>query len=319
MLDKITFPNLGFSVNPSSTAFSIGDFDIKWYGVIIALGFLLAVLYGIKRSKEFGLSQDNILDLLLVVAPVAIICARIYYVIFSWDTYFGPEATDKWWNIRGGGLAIYGAVIGSALMIIVLAKVKKQKITPYLDITGLGLLIGQTLGRWGNFFNREAFGGHTENLFAMQLTLSDASNGIPESNAVALDKLNEFAVKGGYEGFVRVHPTFFYESAWNLVGFILIHFLSKKRKYDGQVFLMYLLWYGLGRAWIEGLRTDSLMMGPLRASQWVALACVLIAGGLLIFFHFRPIPAEKMYVNCVKAEEEDMSELMNQPEQSEEE
>lgn len=318
MLDKITFPNLGgFSVNPSSTAFSIGNFSIAWYGVIIALGFLIAVLYGLKRSREFGLTQDNILDLLLVVAPVAIICARAYYVIFSWKDYFGPEATDKFWNIRGGGLAIYGAVIGAGLMIIVLAKVKKQKITPYLDITGLGLLIGQTVGRWGNFFNREAFGGHTENLFAMQLTANEAESKI--TDPTAWNKLNEFAVKGGYEGFVRVHPTFFYESAWNLVGFVLIHFLSKKRKYDGQVFLMYLLWYGLGRAWIEGLRTDSLMIGPLRASQWIAIACVVIAGGLMIYFHFRPIPAEKMYVNCVKAEEEDMSELMNQAKDFEEE
>lgn len=317
MLDKITFPNLGgFSVNPSTTAFSIGDFSVAWYGVIIAFGFLLAVLYGLKRSKDFGLSHDNILDLLLVVAPVAIICARIYYVIFSWNDYFGPEAEDKWWNIRGGGLAIYGAVIGAGLMIVVLAKVKKQKITPYLDITGLGLLIGQTIGRWGNFFNREAFGGHTEGLFAMQLSNADAKYKITDGS---LAKLENFAAKGGYEGFVRVHPTFFYESAWNLVGFILIHFLSKKRKYDGQVFLMYLLWYGLGRAWIEGLRTDSLMMGGLRVSQWLAIACVVVAGGLLIYFRFRPIPAEKMYVNCVKAEEEDMLDLMNRQENSEEE
>ena len=317
MLDKITFPNLGFSLNPSSTAFSVGGFEIKWYGVIIALGFLLAVLYAMKRSREFGLTQDNILDLLLIVAPVAIICARAYYVVFSWKDYFGPEATQKFWDIRSGGLAIYGAVIGAALMILVMARIKKQKVTPYLDITGLGLLIGQSLGRWGNFFNREAFGGHTENLFAMQLSLNDAADKITDSTA--LEKLNSFAAKGGYEGFVRVHPTFFYESVWNLAGFVLIHFLSKKRKFDGQVFLMYLLWYGLGRAWIEGLRTDSLMMGPLRASQWIALACVVIAGGLLIFFRIRPIPAEKMYVNCVKAEEEDLLELMNQPEKSEEE
>lgn len=313
MLDSISFPNLGFSVDPSDTAFSIGSFAVKWYGVIIAFGFLLAVLYALRRSKDFGLTHDNVLDLLLIVAPVAIVCARLYYVIFSWDDYFGANATQKVWDIRSGGLAIYGAVIGSALMIIILARIKKQKITPYLDITGLGLLIGQCIGRWGNFFNREAFGGHTEGLLAMQLSVNDAAGKITDS--AALIKLKEYAAKGGYDGFVHVHPTFFYESVWNLVGFVLIHFLSKKRKYDGQVFLLYLLWYGLGRVWIEGLRTDSLMAGPLRVSQWIALACILIAGGLLIFFCFHKIPKEKMYVNSIKDEETNMEKLENKTEE----
>jgi phosphatidylglycerol:prolipoprotein diacylglycerol transferase len=184
-------------------------------------------------------------------------------------------------------------VIAAVLGIWGFTKYKKHKMTAYLDLTSLGLLIGQLVGRWGNFVNREAFGDYTDNLFAMRLSRQDI--GSIDANALAV--MTQKAQEGGYSGFVQVHPTFLYESVWNLVGFVLIHFLSKRRKYDGQVFLMYLCWYGLGRVWIEALRTDSLMWGGIRVSQLLAGVCVLVAGGVLLWQQFRPHDPKEMFVN----------------------
>lgn len=298
MLAAISFPHLGLSLEVDRVAFSIGGFQIYWYGIIIAFGFLMAVLYAFRRVKAFGLKQDDIVDGLLVAVPLAIVGARLYYVLFNFHTYFGAHATRSPFDIRDGGLAIYGGVIATVIGIFLVTHFKKHKMTPYLDIASLGLLIGQFIGRWGNFFNCEAFGDYTDGLFAMRLS-EEAVGGIdPQALAVMQQK----AVEGGYSGFIQVHPTFLYESVWNVVGFVLIHFLSKKRKYDGQVFLMYLFWYGLGRVWIEGLRTDSLMLGSFRVSQLLAGACVLVAGGLLLYNQFRPHDPAKMFVNREKAE-----------------
>ena len=275
----ITFPGLGIEIDPS-LGFSIFGFEIRWYGVIIALGMLLAVLYASYRSKEFGLTGDDVLNVVIVGLPCAIVGARLYYVIFEWDRFFGPGIPwYKFLDIREGGLAIYGAVIGAVIGLVLFFMTKEQrrkKMLPSFDVSGLGLLIGQAVGRWGNFLNREAHGGETESFLRMGL------------------------IEGGKQ--IYVHPTFLYESLWNLVGLVLIHFLSKKRKFDGQVFLYYVAWYGLGRVWIEGMRTDSLYLGPFRVSQLLAAVSCLAAGGILIYVLGikRPDP-KKMLVNHAAA------------------
>lgn len=272
---EISFPSIGFSWDPARS-FSVGSLDVHWYGVIIAVGLLMAVLYACGRSKEFGLTEDDLIDGVLCIVPFAVICARLYYCVFEWDTYKNNLLDIfKIWN---GGLAIYGGVIGAAIGIVVFAKVKKDKVklTAVLDITSLGFLIGQAVGRWGNFMNREAFGAATNSVFRMGL-------------------LNK--VTGAVEYY---HPTFLYESVWNLCGFLLLHFLSKRRKYDGQVALGYVAWYGLGRTFIEGLRMDSLYWGPVRVSQLLAAVSCFAAVVLLMIMMFREHDPAKLFVN-VKA------------------
>lgn len=259
----ISFPSIGFEWDPSRSI-SVGGMEIHWYGVLIALGLMLAVLYACGRSKEFGLVDDDLIDGVLCVVPFAVICARLYYCIFQWDSYKdNPIDIIKIWE---GGLAIYGGVIGAAIGIVVFAWVKKDKVrlTTVLDITSLGFLIGQSVGRWGNFMNREAFGAETESFFRMGL------------ENIVTGKVSYY------------HPTFLYESVWNFCGFLLLHFLSKRRKYDGQIALGYVAWYGLGRAMIEGLRTDSLYWGPFRVSQLLAVVSCLGAVTALVVLHFRP-------------------------------
>lgn len=272
----ISFPGLGIDLidPPRTLPFTVFGKEIYLYGVVIALGFLLAIFYVRRRVKEFGTNFDLVTDAILITVPIAIICARVYYVIFSWDVYRdNPISALYIWE---GGLAIYGGVIGAILGLILFAKFRKQKITPYLDMMSLGLLIGQSVGRWGNFFNREAYGAEITNSFFLRMGLIDKTTGL-----------------------VRYwHPTFLYESVWNLVGLILLHFLSKKRKYDGQVFLAYLAWYGLGRVWIEGLRTDSLYLGSFRVSQLLAGASFAVATGLMLYIRFRKHPdGSAMLVN----------------------
>ena len=269
----ISFPSLGIEIDPARTL-TLGPVSINLYGLIIACGLLLAVVYATKRSRQFGLKSDDLIDGVLFIVPFAIICARLYYCIFEWDSYKdNPIEILYIWN---GGLAIYGGVIGAALGIIVFSKVKKVNIGAVLDITSLGFLIGQSIGRWGNFFNREAFGAETDSFLRMGLT--NARTG----------------------AITYVHPTFLYESLWNAAGFALIHFLSKKRKYDGQVALLYVAWYGLGRTFIEGLRQDSLYWGNFRVSQMLAaISCFAAVAALMAFgFFWKPDPA-KMQVNKV--------------------
>lgn len=279
MNDKFTtisFPGLGLEINPGRFI-QIGNFTIHYYGVIIAVGLLLAVLYGLKRSKEFGLKQDDIIDGVLGIVPFAIICARLYYCIFSWEDYAeNPISILYIWN---GGLAIYGGVIGAALGIVVFSKLKKVSLGAVLDVVALGFLIGQAIGRWGNFFNREAFGEVTDSFLRMGL-------------------MNRYTGEYTY-----YHPTFLYESLWNAVGFIALHFLSKKRKYDGQIALGYAAWYGLGRALIEGLRTDSLYWGSFRVSQVLAALSCVAAVAVLLWQSFRTHNTQTLFVNKVAAAE----------------
>lgn len=296
MYTDITFPGLGgLQIDPPDS-FSIGSFKIYFYGVIIALGLMLAVAYGLKRSKQFGIKKDDILDGVLWIVPFAVICARAYYVLAELDQF--PTFLDMI-NIRRGGLAIYGGVIGAAIGVTVFTRIKKINLPALLDLVALGFLIGQAIGRWGNFMNREAFGCYTDSIFAMRIPASELPNGTGEMFMAQVQTMKDMAVAGGYEGYIQVHPTFLYESVWNAVGFVALHFLSKKRQYDGQIALGYVAWYGLGRALIEGLRMDSLYWGPFRVSQLLAAVTCLIAVVILLAMNLRKHDRNRLYVNYV--------------------
>lgn len=270
----ISFPSLGIQVDPPRT-FSVGPLTAHYYGLIIAVGLILAATYAMRRSKEFGLTEDHVLDGVLWVTPFAIVCARIYYAAFSWADYAGDPISALY--IWEGGIAIYGGVLGAILGITVFCRIKKLKLTAVLDLVLMSFLIGQFIGRWGNFMNREAFGGATDSFFRMGLY-----------NTVT-------------QSWEYYHPTFLYESVWNCVGFVLLHFLSKKRRYDGQVALGYAAWYGLGRTFIEGLRVDSLWWGRFRVSQVLAAVTCVAAVGVLLWQHFRPHDPAKLFANEVAA------------------
>ena len=280
MYSEISFPSLGLTLNPPRS-FDIGPLSIHFYGLIIAIGLVLAVVYCSKRANQFGLNEDILLDGVLCVTPVAVICARIYYCAFSWELYAdNPISVLYIWE---GGIAIYGSVIGAVIGIIAFCKVKKLRIATVLDLVSLGFLIGQFVGRWGNFMNREAFGAETDSFLRMGL------------------------MKASTGEVTYYHPTFLYESLWNFAGFLILHFLSKKRRYDGQVALGYLVWYGLGRAFIEGLRTDSLYIGPFRVSQLLAAGSCVIALAVLIILGRKLHNPADLFVNQIaakKAEEE---------------
>lgn len=258
----VEFPKLGLQFTINDTAFSIGSFQVKWYGIIIAVGFLLAMAYAAKSSKKMGIDMDRLFDAVIAGLIGGVIFARLYYVIF----YPG----DKYWNnpmeifkIHSGGLAIYGGIIGALLFGGITAKLRKLNVFAVFDLVSLGFLIGQGIGRWGNFVNQEAFGTPTNLPWGM---MSENTGGVP------------------------VHPCFLYESLLCLLGFVLLHIFTRKwRRYDGQTFLLYLVWYGFIRFFIEGLRTDSLIIPyvGLRVSQVLAGCCVLAGVVLLIVFRRR--------------------------------
>ncbi len=270
----ISFPGLGnFSLNPPSY-FTVFGRNIYFYGVLIAVGFIFALLFCSHISKRFGIDADDFCDLMLWLIPLSIVGARLYFVLFRLEDYL-PQPS-KIFAVWEGGLAIYGGIIAGVLTIWLVSRRKRIPMPALLDLTIFGLLPGQILGRWGNFLNREAFGAETDIFCRMGLTAPDGTS-------------------------IYVHPTFLYESLWNLIGFLFLLFLLKtgRRKYDGQCSLIYFFWYGLGRAWIEGLRTDSLYLGStgLRVSQ--LLSIVLAAGALLLLLvqSRRPHPPEALYVN----------------------
>lgn len=278
MYSEISFPALGIALDPPRSI-EIGPLSIHYYGAIIALGLILAVVYATRRSKQFGIKEDDVLDGVLYVTPFAILCARAYYCIFSWEHY--ADDPIRLLYIWEGGLAIYGGVLGAIIGVAVLCRIKHIKLPALLDLVALGFLIGQSIGRWGNFFNREAFGAETSSFLRMGL-------------------MNRYTGDVTY-----YHPTFFYESVWNAAGFLLLHHLSKKRQYDGQIALGYAAWYGLGRAFIEGLRTDSLYWGPFRVSQLLAAVSCLAAVSVLLWQNLRPHDPAKLFVNQVAAQEKD--------------
>ncbi|MBQ8751870.1 MAG: prolipoprotein diacylglyceryl transferase [Clostridia bacterium] len=268
----IEFPKFGwkFPIDDTIIGFQLfgTEYSIKWYGVIIAFGFLLAVLYGLKRAKDFDLNPDKMLDTALLTTVMAFVGARLYYVFLSEDVadYLAdPISILEVWK---GGLGIYGGIIFAFVFGMLFSKLFKVSFLSMADIASLGFLIGQAVGRWGNFFNQEAFGGNTDLPWGM--TGDVIASGI----------------NGNYDPELPVHPTFLYESLWCILGFVLLHILSKKvYKFKGQIFCGYLVWYGIGRFAIESLRTDSLMAGTMRASQLVAVLAVPL--GIILFFVFR--------------------------------
>ena len=300
--DPISFPWFKLELDPSR-GIELGFLNIRWYGLIIAIGLTLAVIYGLRRCKQFGIKQDDIIDGVLWIVPFAVICARLYYCIFSWSDYAANPI--KILYIWEGGLAIYGGVIGALIGVIVFCKVKKINVWALFDLVSLGFMIGQSIGRWGNFFNREAFGSYCDNIFAMRISSSHIP--VPENpTAVFLankELLLQKAMEGNYAGMIQVHPTFLYESLWNIAGFAALHFISKNRKFDGQIALCYVIWYGLGRAIIEGLRMDSLMWGPIRVSQLLAaVSCVAAAAVLVVFAITRS--KKPLYVSTLETTDE---------------
>jgi phosphatidylglycerol:prolipoprotein diacylglycerol transferase len=284
-MNPITFPGLGITLNLDRVAFSIGSKPVYWYGIIIGIGFLLGAWYGSHIARRYGITEDNVTDMLIFALPLSILGARIYYVVFYLDLYTKSDGSFDWAEsvaIWDGGLAIYGGIIAAVLTVTVFCLVKKLSIGALLDIGGFGLLIGQAIGRWGNFFNQEAYGAETTLPWRMGL------------------------IVGGEQ--IYVHPTFLYECLWNVAGFFLLRYIAKHwRKYDGQMFTLYVAWYGLGRFWIEGLRSDSLYFfgltffgTPIRTSQMLAALSFLVAVALLIWnLKFKKHTPDQLFVNRV--------------------
>ena len=258
----IRFPKLNLQFDVDSVAFEIGGYEIAWYGVIITFGMILAMIFGFSKMKKYGVDPDKGIDCVIAGIFGGIIGARLYYVIMEIDSY---KTFKDVIDIRQGGLAIYGGVIGALLFGCLMAKFRKVKILPLLDVTGMSFLIGQCIGRWGNFCNHEAFGSLTDLPWGMT---SERIIGWIENNTDIVLQSSE----------ATVHPCFLYESIWCLIGFLVIYFgFSKRRKFDGQIFLLYIFWYGLGRSYIEGLRLDSLMIGTMRVSQILAIVSSVAA------------------------------------------
>ena len=316
MTNLVQFPGLGLSFELSRVAFSIGDMDIYWYGVCIAFGLCLALVFAFRRCTEFGIDADSMVDVILIGVVLGIASARLYYVAMA------PYNYDTIWDVlavRDGGLAIYGGIIAAALTLIVFCRIRKISFFSFADLGVHGLLIGQCIGRWGNFMNVEAYGGVT---------------GLPWrmcSESIASSLLSQGLVDAdGYQaildGTLGVHPTFFYESLWNFVGIFLIYWIGKHwKKFDGQVFWSYVLWYGLGRFWIEGLRTDSLYFfglelfgAPIRTSQVLAIVSAAVAAVVLIYeLKFRRHDPSELYVNRLAAHRADAGEGPGGPEKKE--
>ncbi|MBQ6170715.1 MAG: prolipoprotein diacylglyceryl transferase [Ruminococcus sp.] len=293
---EIQFPELGWKFHIDPTAFTVFGFQIQWYGIIITIGLILALIYVLPRMKRFGLDADRAIDVIIGGVIGGIVGARIYYVLMRWDEY-------KWdWkaiiNTRNGGLAIFGGIIGGILIGYIIARIRKVKALPMLDVVSLGFLIGQGIGRWGNFVNQEAFGTNTDSFLGMtggtiQRTIADGMSMDGDMYKNGLEMLWE----------KPVHPCFLYESIWCLLGFVILAFWSKRRKYDGQIFLMYLTWYGAERFLVEGIRTDSLMLGNIRISQ--ALAAVIFVASVIlqIVFYIRRKRDPESFVLYANTEE----------------
>ena len=265
MGELLTFPGLGLEFYLSRVAFTIGGMSIAWYGIIMAVGFLVGICYVMLRVKEFGVDSDRVIDVLLVSVIGGIVGARLYYVLFSWDEY--KDNLIDIFKIWHGGIAIYGGLIGAVIVGLIMCRVRKVRILPMCDLAAGGVIIGQAIGRWGNFVNIEAFGSNTTMPWGM------AGPAVERYLTAHQEQLAAAGVV--VDPSMPVHPTFFYESMWCLVGFLLIAFYTKRRRFDGELVLLYGAWYGLGRFFIEGLRTDSLMLGNVRVSQIVAAASVI--------------------------------------------
>lgn len=277
---QIYFPHLGIQLEHVGKNFSIFGFSIAYYGVVIVIGMLVAIALIMYTARRFGENPDNYYDVSLMAILIGIVGARAYYVFFSWDVY--KDDLLQIFNIRNGGLAIYGGILFGILTVFAYARVKKKSFLHMADILILGVVFGQIMGRWGNFFNREAFGEYTDGLLAMQLPVSAVrQNEITQTMWEHMETINGI-------DFIQVSPTFLYESLWNLVLLVILLLLIGRKRFDGQVFFVYVMGYGLGRLWIESLRTDQLLVPgtTIPVSQMLSAAMVGAAIiGLLIQSH----------------------------------
>ncbi|QUH31408.1 prolipoprotein diacylglyceryl transferase [Vallitalea guaymasensis] len=274
----IIFPNLGIEINSiDPVAFSLFGLDVYWYGLIIGFGILAGLFVAVQLGKRNGIDEALYPDFLIYALIVSVVSARLFYVMFSWDEY--KDNLVKIFAFREGGLAIYGGIIGAVITLIIFSKRKKVDFWNFADTAAPGLILGQIIGRWGNFVNMEAFGGYTENHLAMMLKTTKAKY-IP---AQLLDKIKTV---NGVE-YIQVQPTFLYESLWNLGVLVLLLIYFKRRKFNGEIFALYLLGYGLGRVWIEGLRTDQLIIGGSGIPVSQLLAGVLIVVSLVFIIIMR--------------------------------
>lgn len=271
---EINFPNLGIYLDHVGKNISIFGFSIAYYGIVIVTGMMIAIWIAQREAKRTGQNPEQYLDLAMIGIAAGILGARIYYVIFAWDYY--KDDLLSIFNIRQGGLAIYGGIIGACIAVVIYSRKKKQNFSLLMDTASMSIVFGQIMGRWGNFFNREAFGDYTNNLFAMQLPVSAV-----RANEITQKMWDHVVTVNGVE-YIQVHPTFLYESLWN-VGVLLFLFWFRKRKFNGEVFLMYLIGYGLGRIWIEGLRTDQLLLPVvgLPVSQLLS-GCLVVGCTILV-------------------------------------
>ena len=302
--ESIEFPNL-FSgdIEISRVAFNLFGIDIYWYGIIIAIGVVLAFAYAMKAAKKFGLIADNVFDTAFIAVIAGFIGARAYYCIFY--NLMNPESENKYniitmfTKIHDGGLAIYGGVIVGVITALIVCRIKKSPLLPLLDLAAPSFLIGQAVGRWGNFINQECYGAPTAGNLPWGMA----------GTTIALDPIVIEAQKGSADP-VLVHPCFLYESLWCAVGLLLIHFVGKRiRKFDGEVFLYYVLWYGAGRGWIEGLRTDSLYAGSVKVSQVVAITSAVLALIMIVYFRIAAAKSEKLLYADMELSKERLEEF----------
>lgn len=277
-MDKvINFPHLGIYLNNVGQSFTVFGFEIAYYGIVVVIGMMLGLFIMSREAKRLGENVDKYWDMGIIMLIAGVIGARIFYVIFAWDHY--KDNLLSIFNLRQGGLAIYGGIIAAMIAVFVYGKLQKISFPQMLDCIAPGLLIGQIIGRWGNFFNREVFGGYTDNFLAMQLPVTAVRE---QSEITEQMWANVVNISG--TDFIQVHPTFLYEGLWNLVIFVLICLYRKHKKFDGEVFLLYLIGYGVGRFWIEAVRTDQLLIAGtnLPVSQVISVVSIVLALGIII-------------------------------------
>lgn len=272
---EINFPNLGIYLDHVGKNISIFGFSIAYYGIVIVTGMMIAIWIAQREAKRTGQNPEQYLDLAMIGIAAGILGARIYYVIFAWDYY--KDDLLSIFNIRQGGLAIYGGIIGACIAVVIYSRKKKQNFSLLMDTASMSIVFGQIMGRWGNFFNREAFGDYTNNLFAMQLPVSAV-----RANEITQKMWDHVVTVNGVE-YIQVHPTFLYESLWNVGVLLFLFWFRKRKKFNGEMFLMYLIGYGLGRIWIEGLRTDQLLLPVvgLPVSQLLS-GCLVVGCTILV-------------------------------------
>ncbi len=288
----ISFPHLGVTLDHVGKSINLFGIEVAYYGIIIGSAILIGFWIAASEAKRTGQNPENYLDMGIFGVILGIVGARLYYVVFSWDMY--KDNLLQIFNLRAGGLAIYGGVIGAVVAVLICAKVKKLYAPQIFDTIAIALVNGQMLGRWGNFFNREAFGEYTDSFFAMRLPLDAVRSG----DVTELMRENIQRIDG--VSYIQVHPTFLYESLWCCAVFILLMIYRKHKKYEGELFLLYLFGYGLGRVWIEGLRTDQLIIPGAGLPVSQVLAGVLVIGTAIALLYFRKNYKRKPWLQSVK-------------------